>query len=804
MANIDFPRQKLSRRNKTQKWGEECIESALGLIGLYDHTRRSSRFKKKRNYDLYNGKFDKKDLEYVTDPLGLDGVAEMPATLQYYDIVSPIFNLLFGEEAKRKFSYVVRAVNEDAITGKEVEMKNAVVEMFTGLINQHREAMQAQMPDAKSQQEQQQMAQQIEQSIPDNLKRLQKYFTYDFQDMNESTAHKLLTFLEKDLNLTSMFRVGWEDALLAGEEIYKIEQVAQEPTAKRVNPLEFYCLLPHNSDLVDNADIIVEDTWMSVNTVIDNYYEDLTPKQIDDLEKEQGNRGSIESNSLLNYPEQKKLFIENREGEEAEDIFNHYDQDGNIRVTKVTWKSMRKIGRLSYFDEQGMPQETIVTEKYKIDEAKGESIEWMWISEYWEGTKLGENIYLNIRPKKQQFRRMDNLSVCKSGYVGTIYNANNSQSVSLMDRLVPWIYLYITLWYRLELAISANQGKIALIDLSLIPDGWEVEKWMYYAQSMKFGFVDSFNEGKKGQSTGKLAGNISTQNKVLDMETGNFIQSHVQLLDFVEEKVQSLSGVTRQRLGSITSSELVGTTERAVQQSSHITEKWYDIHNQTKVRVLQTLLDVAKDVYSGKTKKFQYVTDDLATMTFNLMGDQFGYSEYGIFVSNATQDLQALEALKSLTQAALQNDKMSISDVISVYNSSSIADIKNKIKASELESQQREQQMQQQQTQLQQQQMQMQQQAEQQKMQFELEKENREDARNTEDNRTKLEIARMNMAGKMQDSAIDTDDNDNGIRDTIDMAKLDIERAKLDETKRKNKADESIKKEQLRKKPTSK
>ena len=218
---------------------------------------------------------------------------------------------------------------------------------------------------------------------------------------------------------------------------------------------------------------------------------------------------------------------------------------------------------------------------------------------------------MNVRPKQQQFRRMDNLSVCKSGYVGTIYNANNSQSVSLMDRLVPWVYLYITLWYRLELAISANQGKIALIDLSLIPDGWEVEKWMYYAQSMKFGFVDSLNEGKKGQSTGKLAGNISTQNKVLDMETGNYIQQHTQLLEFVESKVQSLSGVTRQRLGSISSSELVGTTERAVQQSSHITEKWYDIHNNTKVRVLQTLVDVAKDVYKGKTKKFQYVTDNL-------------------------------------------------------------------------------------------------------------------------------------------------------------------------------------------------
>ena len=185
------------------------------------------------------------------------------------------------------------------------------------------------------------------------------------------------------------------------------------------------------------------------------------------------------------------------------------------------------------------------------------------------------------------------------------------------------------------------------------------------------------------------------------------------------------------------------------------------------------------------------------------MGDQFTSSEYGVFVSNASKDLQALEALKSLTQAALQNDKMTISDVIDVYNSSSIADIRNKIKVSEAESRAREQQMQEQQLQVQQQQMQMQQQEKQMQMQFELEKENREDARNSEDNRTKLEIARMNMAGKMGVS-IDSDSNDNEVRDSIDMAKLDLDRQKHQETIRKNKADEQLKREQIRKKPTSK
>ena len=750
MPRIDFPRQKLSRRKKTQKWGEECIEAGLGLVGIYDHTRRSSRFKKKRNYDLYNGKFDKQDLEYVTDPLGLGSTAELPATLQYYDVVSPIFNLLFGEEAKRTFSVIVRSINEEAITSKESEKKNRVVGLFKGIMQAAVEEL-TQGQQAGSPQEQQAILQQAQQNIPEELKRIEKYFDYDYQDMNESTANKLLNYLERQQHLKVKFAKGWEDALIAGEEIYCIEEVSNEPTVRRVNPLEFYCLLPHNDDYVDNADVIVEDTFMSINTVLDNFYEDLSPSQIDKLEKEQGNRGTVDSKSIVNYPNPEKLYIQNREGTDNNDsnLFNYYDQDGNIRVTKVVWKSMRKVGKLTYFDELGLKQERVVDESYQPNTEVGESISYMWINEYWEGTKIGQDTYINIQVRPQQFRHMDNLSICSSGYVGTIYNANNAQSVSLMDRLVPWIYMYITLWYRLELAIAANQGKIALIDLSLIPDGWEIEKWMYYAQSMKFGFVDSFNEGKKGQSTGKLAGNISTQNKVLDMETGNFIQQHIQLLEFTENKIQTLAGVTRQRLGSITSSELVGTTERAVQQSSHITEKWYEVHNATKVRVLQTILDVSKDVYRGKTKKFQYVTDNLATMTFNLMGDKFGYSEYGVFVSNSSQDLQALEALKSLTQAALQNDKMSISDVISIYNSSSLSDIRNKIEVSEKEANQKIMQAQQMQLQQQQKQRQDQRDIDLAKIKLEQDRQDREDARNKQDNDTKIEIAKMN-ANKRQ------------------------------------------------------
>jgi hypothetical protein len=235
-------------------------------------------------------------------------------------------------------------------------------------------------------------------------------------------------------------------------------------------------------------------------------------------------------------------------------------------------------------------------------------------------------------------------------------------------------------------------------------------------------------------------------------------------------------------------------------QSSHITEKWFEIHNQTKVRVMECLLNVAKDTYRGKSKRLQYMTDDLANVFFNINGDEFANSEYGLFVSNSAKDNMAIEALKQLTHAALQNDKMTLSDVVQIYNASSLADLRQNLKISEAEAQQRLEQQQQQQSEMQMQQMQMQQQAEAQKLQIEQaklqldqEKENREDARNTEDNRTKLEIAMIGARSKAEDRDV----NDNGIRDDIDLAKLQLEREKLAENSRQNAQKQELEREKI-------
>ena len=95
-----------------------------------------------------------------------------------------------------------------------------------------------------------------------------------------------------------------------------------------------------------------------------------------------------------------------------------YDARGNIRVVKVVWKSKKKIGCLYYINPMtGEQEETTVSEEYKP--AKGEIVQWKWINEYWEGYKIGQDMYKTIKPRRIQFRRMDNLSSFKclaSGY----------------------------------------------------------------------------------------------------------------------------------------------------------------------------------------------------------------------------------------------------------------------------------------------------------------------------------------------------------------------------------------------------
>ena len=151
---------------------------------------------------------------------------------------------------------------------------------------------------------------------------------------------------------------------------------------------------------------------------------------------------------------------------------NYYDNNGNVRVLRVYWKSRRKIKKVkSYNPETGDEEYDFYPETYFIDKDLGEEETTLWINEAWEGTKIGKEIYVNMRPRPIQYNRMSNPSKCHFGIIGTVYNTNENKPFSLVDIMKPYAYLYDAIHDRLNKAIAANWGKIMKMDLSMVPKG---------------------------------------------------------------------------------------------------------------------------------------------------------------------------------------------------------------------------------------------------------------------------------------------------------------------------------------------
>lgn len=733
---VILPRQKVLRSVKeTLEWKHKCVDAIIASTKGKDSQRRRSVTERKRNYDLLNNKIDITHFEHVTNPFNLGknqpNKFQLPATLQPYDVLFPIFNVLFGEEHKRFFNPIVRVVNETAITEKEEQVKQTIVQALMQYLMQGVE----QDPNNP-------------QPPPEEVI---KAAQMSAKDMREITAEKFLTYYKKKFRLKDKFATGWKDWLIAGEEFYSVEEVAGEVSVRRVNPLQIFFKIGENNDSIEEADQILEENFMTVNQIIDEFYEHLTPEQVDELENYYPS--GIPGNQVIN-----PLTIK-----EVETIYHFQNQESfidRIPVYRVRWKSFRKIGTFYYIDPQtGEEQSFTVDESWKWDRKDPQQrVEWYWVSEYWEGIRIGADMYIEpmIRRRPQQFRTMDNLSKCKSGYFGRMCSATNTQSTSLMDRLVPWVYLYFIIWYDTELALATNVGKIALLDVSMIPDGWEIDKWMYYARAMRVGFVNSMNEGNKRMGINQ---NMSTQNKELNLEMGNYIQFNIQLLQEIERKIQNTAGVPPQRLGAISNQELVGNVERSIVQSSLVTEDLFRMHNLTKLDVCEAILEVAKDAYKDDNKALQFVTDDLQTVLFQLDGMEFNNADYGVFVTDDNKDMEVFEAMKAHMKFALQNDQMAFHQIADIYTTESVSEIRATLKQYYDAKQQQAQQAQQQQVQVQQEQIAAQQQMHQEDMQL---KQYIADTTNA----TKIQVAQIATYNRQ----MDLDVNENLIPDPVELA----------------------------------
>ena len=708
-----FPSQQLTFTKKGKKWRKQCVDFGDNHSLLHYHLTRKSVFAMKTNYDLLNGKIHISDLKELVNPYNLDA-SFIPESIQHYPIINSKLEVLRGEESKRLFDFRVVVTNPTAVSEMEEE-KNLQVNMML---------QQIMAEEAQS-----------EKDFNHELERQGDYFTYEYQDKREVRGNLLLNHYMKELEIEQLFNQGFVDAYTVGEEAYLCDVVGGEPYVEKINPLKMRVLKSGSSSQIEDADMIVLEDYWNPGRVIDTFWDQLSKKDIEALENTPSNVNTGYTDSMDNldarYGFVPNLSLDSTAGDVAIDplsLFDNnydmsflpYDMNGNVRVLRVYWKSRRQIKKVkSYNAETGEEEFNFYPETFHCDPDKGEEEQTFWVNEAWEGTKIGQDIYVNMRPRPVQYNRLSNPSRCHFGIIGSIYSTNGNEPFSLVDIMKPYAYLYDIFHDRLNKTLAKNVGKIIRMDFAKVPKGWDVDKWLYYINVNNIAVEDSFKEGNIGVATGKLAGAMNNASSgVIDASLGNEIQQYINVLEWISTKIGELAGISKQREGQISNRETVGGVERATLQSSLITERLFFIHDSVKKRVLECFLETAKIALRGRKKKFDYILNDGSKQMVEIDGDEFAECDYGLVVDNSNGAQELNQKLDSLAQAGLQNQLIDFSTMMKLYTTKSIAEKQRMVENNE--KRKREEAMQQQQQAQQMQQMQMEQQAQQAQMEQEM------------------------------------------------------------------------------------
>lgn len=758
LYNSAFPRQKLPLSKKGKKWQEDCVNYIIGEGNVTSGGNSTSYYGELQTYyNLYNSIFDEKDFKSITNPFKVeDG---FPATPHDFNIIRPKVDLLIGEETKRPLNFRVIRTSQEATSEMQEKEKQMILQYIEAAIT-------ARMSPEEAQQFQEQL--QSGEIMPPE--QIAKYMDKDYKDIVENTAYHSLTYLREKLDLDNEFIKGWKDGLISGREIYYVGVLNAEPYAERVNPICFSYDKSPDLEFIEDGSWCCRKMRMPITEVYDRYYDKLEEKDLDKLEEMIGSTPgrNLGDRSPVDMGIQLRIY--------DNPIFEGAGKS-LVNVWHCCWKSFKKIFYVTTTDDAGQPQINIVDETYQ-PVGNEVSIEPDWIIEVWEGYRAGSDLYFGIQPIEYQHVSIDNPNSQKLPYCGAIYSNTNSKPRSLVSILKPLQYMYIVLWYRLELAIARDKGKVVNMDITQIPKSMNISpaKWMHYLSSVGVNFINPYEEGWNipGREGGKPA--QFNQITALDLTMSNVIAEYIQLMDKIEELAGTISGITAQREGAVSTSEMVGNVERSVVQSSHITEPLFWVHNQCKRRVLNMLLNTAKGAWEETGKqKLQYIFDN-GERAFLDITPKFYYEDMDVFVSDTSKDLENIQKLQQLIQPAMQNGA-SLLEAAEILTNDNFNIIKQKLKDMQTRQEQIQQQQQEAEAQQQQQLQQMQNESKQQELMLQEAQMDLQRYQIDQDNQTKIAVAQINAYRGTEDM----DQNDNGIPDIAEIGKQAIERQKISE-----------------------
>lgn len=785
-----FPDQYISDVKKQQ---DDFIKQNLDYFGTVAYAQSArTRLPSSpiRNYDLLKGRLRRSDFyenEQVSgfvENLASEELA-LPEHVKNYTIMNPPINTLRGEMSKRPDNIRVKAFDDDS-KAEELQFRTDLLQQMIIQKAQVRlyEKLSMQGIDV-AEMDPAELQQLTEDQVED-------YMT-SYTSLVERWANRVLEALKVELRLKEKSEEGFLDLLTTSQEYFHIYETDQNSLGLDVyaeNPKYVWKLTtpskPYSHDWYAGGTLKI----MEISEIIERFPQ-VTKEEIDHLRKaterfnlmdvrESGygdGRTGIQTIKYDAYDPailNERIFIETQLQDNPEEadiglgISSNVSNFGNkYAVLEAYWISKKKIGEVTYFDEEsGETLTTLVDETYKKGSIPNEiSIEWRWANQWYKGLKIGPDVY-HVEPFKL-------LSYCP--IIGVVHGLRNSQPASLVDLMKPFQMIYNVCINQLWKLLEKEKGRVFLIPLRHIPipkDGDAqdaLDVWEQEAEDRGIMFIDDSPENAKSLSS-------FNQYRDIDLTRSQEMQTRYNLAVQMKMECWQLVGITPERQGAVAATQTATGVNTSLSQSYAQTEPYFQQHEYLITEVYQALLDAAQYLEAHKPMStISYITSEGENAFVQISGSELKLRDIKVFVTPRQKDQNAFQQLQQLSQAALQNGA-SLYEIAEMYTTDSIRKLKDtfkKLKDKQDEYIQQQQQMEQQKLDQAQQQFLAAQQAEEAARTEEMINENYQKEL---DRINKKEIALIQSFNRQADNLKDSDAS--GTPDILEISQLGIEEAR--------------------------
>tara|TARA_R110001632_G_scaffold51365_7_gene127979 strand:- start:8153 stop:10735 length:2583 start_codon:yes stop_codon:yes gene_type:complete len=741
-----------------------------------------------KNYDLMKGilrredfAIDEPEVKSFTEMLEKD--LNLPGYVKHYSIITTPINELVGEISKRPDSYRVKAFDDDS-KAQELQFKTDTLKAY--VINQVKQQVMAKSAMSGQKISMEEIEEITMEQVKDELD--------SYTSVAEKWANHTLTCNKAEFNLKELGEEAFRDLAISAREFYHVYEDNSKTgfNVEVVNPKNAWFLTTPDKKYISDPSGRKQGAYaagtvkvMEISEIIEAF-PDLAKDEIDHLRTSLQDYGLIDSRESnlgnssvdpgigsINYDTydplvlQTRMIIEGEMKENNDSLTDFLGLSDNVSsfgykyvVVQSYWVSKRKIGKLIYEDEMGNEQSVLVTEDYKTGDMPTQiSLEWGWVNQWYQGNKIGPDIY-HVKPYKL-------LDYCP--IIGTTYEVKNTEAKSVVDLMKPFQTIYNVCMNQLYKLLEKEVGKVQLMSLRHIPvpkdgdaadalDVWEME-----ARERGVVFIDDSPENLKAPSS-------FNQFTSLDLTRTQEIQSRYTLAQQMKVECWELVGMSKQRMGNISASETATGTNTAMQQSYTQTEPLFVAHEYVTGQLYQAIIDSSLYIESSKPQStLSYITGEGESAFVQVNGSDLKLRDLKVFPTNRPEDTKMFNELRQLSQAIIQNGG-SLYDIIELYSTKSMREMKKTFKDL------RDQQLQQQQAAQQQQQAQMKQQGEiaqaemQQEQQLTAAEQANKNYQNELDRVNKKEIAIINAMSKEGTATQDLDNSGNP--DSLEIEKL--------------------------------